>query len=70
MPPPASSTAFWNFLVTPTHAIIAFTSSVPGFAEHAHPVASQDFRDVDGRVAVARQFREEVREVGYSATLR
>jgi hypothetical protein len=32
-------------------------SGVPGFAEHAHPVASQDFLDIDRRVAVTHQFR-------------
>ena len=40
-------------------------SSVPGFAEHPHPVASQDFRDVDERVAAAQQFRAEEWEVRY-----
>jgi len=44
-------------------------SSVPGLAEHAHPVASQDFRDVDGRVAVTHQFRAEDWEVSYSVEI-
>jgi hypothetical protein len=48
---------------------LVLNSRVPGFAEHAHPVASQDFRDVDGRVAVAHQFRAEEREVFYSAEI-
>ena len=34
-------------------------SRVPGLTEHAHPVASHDFRYIGGRVAVTLQLRLE-----------
>ena len=45
-------------------------SKVPGLTEHPHPVASHDFRDVGGRVAVAYQFRGEDWEVRYRVEMR
>jgi uncharacterized protein len=40
-------------------------SRVPGLAEHAHPVSSQDFCYVCGRVAATHQFRAEDWNVGH-----
>jgi hypothetical protein len=63
-PKPPSSPATASAL----HSIYSASrsiSSVPGSAEHPHPVASQDFRDVDKRVTVAQQFGAEEWEVRY-----
>ena len=45
--------------------VTPLNSGVPGLPEHAHPVATQDFRDVDRRIAPAQQFRAEDWEVLY-----
>jgi hypothetical protein len=45
------------------------SSSLPGFSEHAHPVAAEDFCDVDGRVATTHQFRAEDGKVSWSAEI-
>jgi hypothetical protein len=63
-PKPPSSSAMASALNSICSASRSI-SSVPGFPEHPHPVASQDFRDVDERVAVAYQFRAEDWEVRY-----
>jgi hypothetical protein len=39
-------------------------------AEHPHPVASHDFRDISGRVAVANQFCGEDWEARYCVEIR
>jgi hypothetical protein len=48
-----------------TSSLRLHVGSVPGMAEHAHPISPEDFRDIGGRVAVAHQFRAEEREVLY-----
>lgn len=63
-PKPPSSSAMAS-AVNSVRSASCSISGVPGSAEHPHPVASQDFRDVDERVAVAQQFRAEEWEVRY-----
>ena len=42
----------------------AMNSRVPGFAEHTHPVATKNFRDLLRRIAATHHFGVDVFEVG------